>query len=77
MLDSAGSDPTAGFIEMAVREVGPERILYGSDIGGRSFGSQLAKVMGPNVTEEARRLIVGGNLRQMLKPILDAKGVRI
>jgi uncharacterized protein len=77
MLDSAGSDPTAGFVEMAVREVGADRILYGSDIGGRSFASQLAKVMGANVNEEARSRIFGGNLRQLLKPILDAKGVRV
>src|SRR3712207_6583780 len=31
---------------MAVRELGAERILYGSDAGGRSFASQLAKVTG-------------------------------
>jgi len=33
-IDLAGSDPTAGFVEMAVRELGAERIIYGSDIGG-------------------------------------------
>jgi uncharacterized protein len=76
ILDSAGSDPTSGFLEMAVREVGPQRILYGSDTGGRSFASQLAKVLGANLTDEVRRLILGENLRQLLKPILDAKGVR-
>jgi uncharacterized protein len=76
MLDSAGSDPTSGFLEMAVREAGAQRILYGSDIGGRSFASQLAKVMGADLTDEARRLVLGGNLRRMLKPILDAKGIR-
>jgi predicted TIM-barrel fold metal-dependent hydrolase len=76
MLDTAGSDPTAGFVEMAIREVGAERILYGSDIGGRSFASQLAKLMGANIPEDARRLIGGENLQRMLKPILDAKGVR-
>jgi hypothetical protein len=39
-----GFDPTAGVTEMAVREVGAARVLYGSDAGGRSFASQLAKV---------------------------------
>jgi predicted TIM-barrel fold metal-dependent hydrolase len=77
MLDTAGSDPTSGFVEMAVREVGAKRILYGSDIGGRSFGSQLAKVMSATITDEERELILGQNLRQMLKPILDANGVRV
>ena len=44
VVDVCGSDPTSGFVEMAVRELGPERVLYGSDAGGRSFASQLAKV---------------------------------
>jgi predicted TIM-barrel fold metal-dependent hydrolase len=62
---------------MAVRELGPERIIYGSDIGGRSFASQIAKVQGADVPEMAKRLILKGNLRRMLLPILDRKGVRV
>jgi hypothetical protein len=69
-----GSDPTAGFVEMAVRELGAERVLYGSDAGGRSFASQLAKVVGANIPEDAKRLILGGNLRRLLTPILKQKG---
>jgi uncharacterized protein len=75
-VDLGGSDPTAGFVEMAVRELGAERILYGSDAGGRSFASQLAKVIGAEVPEEAKRLILGENIRRLLAPILRAKGVR-
>ena len=62
----SGSDPTAGFVEMAVRELGAERVLYGSDAGGRSFASQLAKVLSADVPEAAKRLILGGNLRRLL-----------
>jgi hypothetical protein len=76
-IDLAGSDPTSGFVEMAVRELGPERIIYGSDIGGRSFASQIAKVQGADVPEMAKRLILKGNLRRMLLPILDRKGVHV
>jgi predicted TIM-barrel fold metal-dependent hydrolase len=72
----AGSDPTAGFVEMAVRELGPRRVIYGSDVPGRSFASQLAKVMGADIAEADRRLILGENLRRLLTPILDAKGVK-
>jgi len=72
-----GSDPTAGFVEMAVRELGAERIIYGSDIGGRSFASQLAKVRGAEIPEAAKRMILGGNLKRMLLPILRAKGLPI
>jgi len=73
-IELAGSDPTAGLVEMAVRELGAERILFGSDAGGRSFASQLGKVKGAEISETARSLILSGNLRRMLMPILKAKG---
>lgn len=76
-VETAGFDPTAGMVELAVRELGDERVLYGSDIGGRSFASQLAKVIGAEITEPARRRILGENLRNLLKPILTAKGMRL
>jgi len=71
----SGSDPTAGMVEMAVRELGAERVIYGSDFGGRSLASQLAKVYGADISEEAKRLILGGNIRRLLRPILTAKGM--
>jgi len=71
----AGSDPTAGFTEMAVRELGPERVVYGSDVGGRSFGSQVGKVLGANIPQEAKEMILGSNLRGLLQPVLQAKGL--
>jgi predicted TIM-barrel fold metal-dependent hydrolase len=75
-VDLAGGDPTAGFTEMAVRELGADRVLYGSDAGGRSFASQLAKVHGADVPAEAKKLILAGNLKRLLGPILKAKGGR-
>jgi predicted TIM-barrel fold metal-dependent hydrolase len=75
-VDLAGSDPTSGITEMAVRELGAERVIYGSDAGGRSFASQLAKVHGANIPERAKRLIFKDNLRRMMLPILKDKGMR-
>jgi hypothetical protein len=75
--DLAGSDPTAGFVEMAVRELGAGRVIYGSDVGGRSFASQLGKVMGADITAAARDSILATNLRGLMLPILQAKGVRV
>jgi predicted TIM-barrel fold metal-dependent hydrolase len=73
--DLAGSDPVAGYTEMAVRELGAERVLYGSDAGGRSFASQLAKVHGANLPAAVKALILGENLRRLMQPILTAKGI--
>ncbi len=72
-----GSDPTAGMAEMAVRELGARRVLYGSDCPGRSFASQLAKVLGAEIAPEEKRLILGANLRRLLAPALAAKGISI
>jgi len=73
----AGSNPTSGFVEMAVRELGAERVIYGSDVGGRSFASQLGKVLGAEIPESAKELILGGNLRRLLMQVLRAKGYRV
>lgn len=72
----AGSDPTSGFVEMAVRELGAERVIYGSDVGGRCFASQVAKVLGAEISDSDKELILGGNVRRLLEPILKAKGLK-
>jgi hypothetical protein len=73
----AGGDPMSGITEMAVRELGPERVIYGSDCGGRSFGSQICKVLGANIPDSAKELVLGGNLRRLLRPVLEKKGYKI
>ncbi|HEV2246811.1 MAG TPA: amidohydrolase family protein [Terriglobia bacterium] len=72
----AGSDPTSGFVEMAVRELGAERVVYGSDAGGRSFASQMAKVIGAEIPDSAKEMILGGNLRRLLRSSLEAQGLK-
>ena len=75
LVDIGGGEPSSGFVEMAVRELGARRVLYGSDAGGRSFATQLAKVYSAAVPDEDKARILGGNLRELLGPILRAKGV--
>jgi predicted TIM-barrel fold metal-dependent hydrolase len=74
--DLAGGDPTTGVTEMAARELGADRVIYGSDVPGRSFASQLGKVFGADIPESAKRLILGGNLKRLLTPILQRKGMK-
>ena len=45
-------------------------------ISGRGFASQLAKVQGADVPEAVKRLILRDNLRNLLLPILTAKGMK-
>ena len=74
--DICGADPTAGVVEMAVRELGAGRVLFGSDAGGRSFASQVAKVTSADLPEADKQRILGGNLRALLKPVLATKGTQ-
>ena len=64
--DLAGGAPTAGLTELAVAELGPERVLYGSDAPGRSFASQIAKVHGAHIPQQAKDLILGRNMERLL-----------
>jgi predicted TIM-barrel fold metal-dependent hydrolase len=62
---------------MAVRELGAERVIYGSDAGGRSFASQLGKVLGAQIPDAAKQLILSGNLKRLMTPILQRKGIKV
>lgn len=74
LVETSGFDPTAGYIEMAVRELGAERIVYGGHYPGRSFGTELSKVLGANIAENDRQLIFGENFRRLLAPIFRRQG---
>ena len=71
LVETSGFDATAGFIEMAVRELGPERIVFGSHLPSRSLGTELGKVIGAEISDHDRALILGENYRRLLKPILQ------
>jgi predicted TIM-barrel fold metal-dependent hydrolase len=66
LVETSGFDATAGFIEMAVRELGAGRIVFGSHLPSRSLGTELGKILGANISEEDKRLILGENYRKLL-----------
>jgi predicted TIM-barrel fold metal-dependent hydrolase len=75
LIETSGFDATAGFLEMAVREVGAERIVFGTHLPTRSLGTELGKVLGAELGDNERRLILGGNYRRLLRPIGRSKGL--
>ncbi|MBI3946054.1 MAG: amidohydrolase [Armatimonadetes bacterium] len=66
-VDLSGGDPEAGILEYAVRHLGAERVLFGSDAPGRSYGVQLGKVLGADLTPGQRDLILWGNAERILR----------
>lgn len=71
----AGGYPSQGQVEYAVQQLGAERVIYGSDVTGRSFSTQLGKVWGARISHQQRELIFRKNLHELLRPILKIKGL--
>ncbi|NLC56705.1 MAG: amidohydrolase [Armatimonadetes bacterium] len=67
LIDTSGGDPEAGVVEFAVRHLGAERVLFGSDAPGRSYGVQLGKVLAAQLTAAERDLILFGNAERILR----------
>ncbi|MEQ9410787.1 MAG: amidohydrolase family protein [Fuerstiella sp.] len=67
LVETSGFDATAGFIEMAVRELGAERIVFGSHLPSRSLGTELTKITAAEISEHDRRKILGENFRNLLR----------
>ena len=66
LVDTSGSQPGAALVEYAVRELGAERILFGSDWPGRDMAVQKARVLGARISAEEKALILGGNAARLL-----------
>jgi hypothetical protein len=66
LMDLGGNEATNGYTEMLVRNLGAQRVVYGSDATGRSFASQLAKVYGADISESAVEMILYTNAAALL-----------
>jgi predicted TIM-barrel fold metal-dependent hydrolase len=77
LLEFSGSDPHSGSVDFAVRELGAERVLWGGHIPSRSYSNEMSKIFDADISDAQRKLILGGNLRRLLAPILRKKGVAV
>jgi uncharacterized protein len=67
IVDTSGANPTQGFLEMALRDLGPERIIFGTDAPLRSFASQIAKVDAVKMPSRANKMILCDNAVRLFK----------
>jgi uncharacterized protein len=67
LVDTSGSQPVAGLVEYAVRELGADRIVYGSDVAGRDFTGQIGRILGADIAEEDREKILFLNAERLLQ----------
>ena len=65
-LDTASSQIDNGMLEYAVEQLDAERILFGTDMPLLDPWVQRAKIQGARIPDDAKALILGGNLKRLL-----------
>ena len=76
-LEFSGSDPHSGSVDLAVDQLGPDRIVWGGHGPGRSYSTELSKVLDASVSHKDRMKIFGGNYRGIAKNIFKKKGIDV
>ena len=66
-LELCLSRSPCGMVEYLVREVGADRILYGSDAPWMPFGHQLGRVLFADISEDDKGKILAENAKRMLE----------
>lgn len=69
-IDTSGAQPVKGIIEYAVKKIGSERILFGSDVyfpNGRDLPVQLKAVMESDIKTKDKENILFKNAKELLK----------
>lgn len=66
LTDPSGSYCEAGMLEYAVRTLGADRILFGSDAPGASFVNNFAKVSAANISSDDKYKILHANAARLL-----------
>lgn len=66
-LDPTGSTNTFGIIERIVQAVGAEKVVHGSDIPFIDAAVGLSKIVYAKIKDQEKELILGGNMRRLLK----------
>ena len=64
--DMSATSMLAGTLELLCERLGPERILYGSDLPASDVGQRLGMVMAAKIPEAAKELALGRNMQRLL-----------
>jgi len=65
-LETASSTIDTGFLETCVRELGPEKIIFGTDIPLLDPYFQLSKIRDTNIEPDQLGKILGGNILRLM-----------
>ena len=65
-LETCSTFRTPGAIEELVNGAGADRVLYGSDVPLMDHRPQVGKIITADISDEAKRLVLGENARRIL-----------
>jgi uncharacterized protein len=72
-LDTSGyGHDRVGVLEYAVRTIGPERVLFGSDFSINDPSTVIARIKSSFLTSDQKQKIFAGNLETLLKKVAVA-----
>lgn len=77
LLEFSGALPTSGAVDLAVKELGTDRLVWGGHGPSRSYANELSKVYDADLTDEERMKIFGRNYRRLAAPIMHEKGYSV
>jgi predicted TIM-barrel fold metal-dependent hydrolase len=63
--DPSGTYCESGMLDHAVKLLGPDRILFGSDAPGADFVNNLAKVLAADISKADQAKILAGNAKKL------------
>lgn len=66
LLDTTEVPNIANIIELAVKNVGAERVVWGSDSPALNAGVEMAKVKLANISQKEKGMILGENIARIL-----------
>jgi len=66
-LDTCGSESEDGYLQYAVQELGENRVVYGSDYGGRDFSASIARIESLDAPQKTLDKIFGENAIDFLE----------
>jgi predicted TIM-barrel fold metal-dependent hydrolase len=67
-LDTSGyGHDRVGVLEYAVKTIGPDRVLFGSDFSINDPGTVIARIRNSFLTAEQKQKILSGNLMELLR----------
>jgi hypothetical protein len=69
-LDTSGyGHDRVGVLEYAVKTIGPDRVLFGSDFSINDPGTVIARILNSFITDEQKQKIFSENLQGLLKMV--------